>query len=153
MHHKVLFTRGFGLIEIVVGVSLLTTVFVGMFGVLQLGTRLATDNKARTGALALGIERMEYIRSLNYSDIGVVGGNPSGSLVVNESLTLNTIEYIRRTYIIYIDDPKDGTGGSDSNGITNDYKKVKIEVSWVGPKNRARSSSLVSNITPLGIEE
>ena len=136
----------------VVGVAILTTVFVGMFGVLQLGTRLATDNKARTGALALALERMEYIRSLPYSNVGTVGGDPSGSLATSESLEINNITYTRTTYIVYVDDPKDGTGASDANGVTDDYKRVKVSVSWEGPK-RTRTSSLVSDIAPLNKEQ
>lgn len=145
-------TRGIGLIEVVVGTALLTIVFVGFFGVLQLGTRLATDNKARTGALSLALERMEYIRSLSYGNIGTVGGDPVGTLIVSEPLTLNGVSYTRRTYIVYVDDAKDGVGGSDTNGITDDYKRAKVEVSWAG-KADTRTSSLVTDITPLGIEQ
>lgn len=152
MKSRVLLIRGAGLLEIIVGVSLLTTVFVGMFGVLQLGTRLATDNKSRTGALALANERIEYIRSLDYDDIGTVGGDPSGLLVVSVPITLNNIAYTQRTYIVYVDDAKDGTGGSDSNGVTDDYKRVKVEVSWVGPKDNTREVELVTDIASLEIE-
>ncbi len=147
-----LLTRGIGLIEVVVATALLTIVFVGFFGVLQLSTRLATDSKSRTSALSLSLERMEYIRSLDYSSVGTVGGNPSGNLAVSESITMNGISYTRRTYIVYIDDPKDGTGGADSNGVTNYYKRVKIETSWQGPKI-TRKSSLVSDVVPLLIEQ
>jgi len=152
MHNRALFNRGVGLVEVVVGTALLTIVFVGFFGVLQLGTRLATDSKSRTGALSLSLERMEYIRSLDYDSIGTVGGDPSGALAVSEDITINGIDYTRRTYIVYIDDAKDGTGGGDTNGITDDYKRVKIEVSWQGPKV-VRKTSLVSDITPLLIEQ
>lgn len=152
MKRSALFSRGLGLIEVVVGIGLLLIVFVGFFGVLQLGTRLATDNKLRTSALSLALERMEYIRSLDYASVGTVGGDPSGALIVSEPVTLNGINYTRRTHIVYIDDPKDGTGGSDSNGITDDYKRVKVEVSWEGQIG-TRTASIVSDITPLGIEE
>ncbi len=145
------YSRGIGLIEVVVGTALLTLIFVGFFGVLQLGTRLATDNKSRTGALALSVERMEYIRSLDYSNIGTVGGDPSGSLEISEILELNGVSYTRRTHIVYVDDPKDGTGGSDSNGVVDDYKRVKVEVSWVG-QTGPRDTVIVSDITPLGVE-
>lgn len=149
---RVLYARGAGLVEVVVGTALLTIVFVGLYGVLQLGTRLATDNKARTGALSLAVERMEYIRSLDYESVGVAGGDPLGSLAASENIALNGIDYTRRTHIVYVDDAKDGTGGSDSNGITDDYKRIKVEVSWVGP-NGSRTSSIVSDMTPLGVEE
>lgn len=152
MKRGVLYIRGAGIIEVVVGSALMALIFVGLFGVLQLGTRLATDNKSRTGALSLALERTEYIRSLEYDSIGTVGGDPSGALVVSEDIFINGITYTRRTYIVYVDDPKDGTGGSDANAITDDYKRVKVEVSWAG-QVETRRVAIVTDITPLGIEE
>lgn len=151
MNARVL-SRGSSLLDVVIGTAILLTAFVGFFGVLQLGTRLATDNKARTGATALAIERMEFIRSLDYASVGTSGGNPSGSLAGSENITLNGISYTRRTHIVWIDDPKDGSGGSDSNGITNDYKRVKVEVTWQG-QTGPRASSIVSDVTPPGVEQ
>ena len=145
-------TRGSGLLEVVVATALLVIVFVGFFGVLLLGTRLATDNKAHTGATALALERVEYIRSLDYNSVGTIGGTPAGSIAPSETITLNGVPYTRRTLIVYVDDPKDGTGGGDANGISNDYKRAKVEVSWSGP-NGTRSVSIVTNVTPPGIEQ
>ena len=152
MKKSVLFSRGIGLLEVVVSIGLLSVVFVGLFGVLQLGTRLATDNKSRTGASALALERMEFIRSLDYDSIGTVGGDPSGLLATSEAITLNGVPYTRRTVIVYVDDPQDGSGGADSNGITDDYKRMKVEVSWTG-KTGARSVSVASDVAPPRIEE
>lgn len=172
-------TRGVGLVEVVVGIGILTIVFVGFFGVLQLGTRLATDNKARTGALALALERMEFLRSLAYEDVGTLDGgdannghgnepdgedegNPGhgGGLGNNyklfsthyEYITLNGVDYTRRTLIAYIDDEGDGTSGQDENHKRDDYKVVRVRVTWESP-NGQREVKIVSNVTPLGIEE
>tara|TARA_B100000745_G_scaffold300372_1_gene254065 strand:+ start:4543 stop:5001 length:459 start_codon:yes stop_codon:yes gene_type:complete len=152
MNRRVLSSQGSGLIEVVVASALLLTVFVGLFTVLQLSTKLATDNKAHTGATALAVERMEYIRSLDYSVVGVVGGDPQGVLEATENITLNTVAYTRDTTIVYVDDEKDGLGGSDVNGISNDYKRVKVEVSWQSPSG-TRSSTIVSDIAGLQIEQ
>jgi len=149
MKNRALFVRGIGLLEVVVASALLVTVFLGLFGVLQLGTRLATDNKSRTGALSLALERMEYIRSLEYESVGTVGGDPLGTLVTSESIMLNGVNYTRRTLVIYVDDPQDGTGGGDSN--SDDYKRIKVEVSWVG-QTGMRITSIVSDITPISSE-
>jgi len=179
MKNRVLLNRGVGLIEVVVGTALLTIVFVGFFGVLQLGTRLATDNKARTGALSLALERMEFLRSLDYDDIGTLdggdtnnghGNEPDGEDEGNpghggglgseydlfsthyEYITLNGIDYTRRTLIAFIDEPADGTSGHDENHKTDDYKVIRVRVTWNGPIGQ-REVKIVSNATPLGIEE
>jgi len=180
MHTRSDLIRGIGLIEVVVGVSLLTIVFVGFFGVLQLGTRLATSNKARTGALSLALERMEFVRSLAYEDVGTIdggdannghgndpdgvdGGNPGqGNSGLGDDLklfsthyeyiTLNGVNYTRRTLVVYIDEEADGTGGQDENHKKDDYKIVKVQVLWDG-HNGQREVTIVSNVTPLGVEE
>ncbi|PCI89595.1 hypothetical protein COB18_03485 [Candidatus Kaiserbacteria bacterium] len=179
MKFRALSTRGTGLIEVVVGAALLVTIFVGFFGVLQLGTRLATDNKSRTGALALASERMEFLRSLDYDDIGTLSdgdgnnghgndpgddpSNPGGGAGVNsdgftlfstyfEDITLNNVNYTRRTMVAYYDDPADGTGGQDENNKKNDYKVMQVSVYWSNP-NGERKVVLVSNAAPIGIEE
>lgn len=139
-------TRGIGLLDVVIGTTLLLVVFVGLFGVLQLGTRMAGDSKARTTALALTLEHMEFIRSLPYTSIGTVGGTPPGSLLASEALTLNNISYTRTTAIRYVDDEKDGIGVSDTNG-SDDYKRVKVVVSWEGPTG-TRETQLVTDIAP-----
>jgi type II secretory pathway pseudopilin PulG len=166
--------RGVTLIDSIVGVAILAIVFVGFLGVLMLGTRLATDNKAHTGALSLALERMEFMRSLAYADIGSLDGgdqnnghgneengydegNPGHSegLGANyelfstyyETIYLNDIEYIRRTMIAFIDDEADGTSGHDDDHETDDYKVIRVSVSWEG-HNGSRAVVLVSNAAP-----
>ena len=143
--------RGAGLIEVVVGAGLMAVVFVGLFGLLQFATRLATDTASRAGATALALERVEYIRSLAYSAVGTVGGTPAAALAASESITLNAVPYTRRTHIVYVDDEADGVGAGDTNGITNDYKRVKVEVSWARGE-LVRNVSIVTDIAPVGVE-
>lgn len=176
---RVLYARGAGLVEVVVGTALLTIVFVGLYGVLQLGTRLATENKARTGALALALERVELLRSLSYDDIGTFdggdannghGNEPDGYDESNpghggglgddfelfsthyESITLNGIDYTRITLVTFIDDEADGTGGGDDNHKKDDYKVIRVRVVWTGP-NGEREVKIVTNAAPPAIEE
>ena len=144
--------KGAGLLEVVVGVGLMAIVFVGLFGLLQFATRLATDNASRAGATALALERIEYIRSLAYTSVGTVGGDPGGALVVSENITLNAVPYTRRTHIVHVDDDADGVGAGDTNGVTDDYKRVKVEVSWTRDE-LVRSVSIVTDITPTGVEQ
>ena len=182
MKRQVLSARGSTLLDIVVGTAILLTVFVGLFGVLQLGPHLATDNKSRTGALALALERIELVRSLDYDDIGTLeggdqnnghGNDPDGSDAGNpgqgeggplgddyellstyyEYITLNGVDYTRRTRVVYHDDAADGIGtGPDENHKIQDYKVVRVSVAWEG-RNEPRVITLVSNFAPQGIEQ
>lgn len=138
--------------DALVGSALLVIVFMGMYAAFQLSIDVVTNNKARAAAIALANERMEYVRSLTYSLVGTSGGIPSGSIAQNESITYNGINFTRRTFIQYADDPVDGTGASDTNGIIADYKIVKIDVYWTS-HNRERHITIVTRVTPTnGVE-
>lgn len=140
--------RGVTLIDTIVGTALMLIVFVGVAAAFKLSVDVVSNNKARAGAIALANERMEYLRSLAYGQVGTVGGIPAGIVAPTETIALNGVQYTRRTYIAYVDDPKDGSGVNDSNAITADYKTAKIEVSW---QRRAtpREIQLVTRIEPL----
>lgn len=143
--------RGVSLLDTLVGVALMMVVFLGIGAAFRLSIDVITNNKARAGAIALANERMEYIRSLSYTQLGTSGGIPSGSLAQNETIQLNGIPYTRRTLIEYADDPKDGTGGADTNSITADYKQVKVDISWYS-RPAIRHITLGSRFSPVGIE-
>lgn len=143
--------RGSTLLDAVVGTALMLVVFVGIAGAFRLAVMAVGNNKARAGAIALANERLEFIRSLSYNAVGTSGGIPSGALAQEESIELNDVDYTRRTFISYEDDPADGLGGADENGIETDYKAVKTEVSWNG-RDGVHTIELVTRVSPIGIE-
>ena len=145
------FKKGSTLLDVIIGSAIMLVVFVGFLSLLQIGTKLSFDNKARISAVSLANERMEYLHSLSYADLGTLHGIPSGDLQQTEQVTLNNITFIRRTLIQYIDDPKDGLGDEDENGITADYKKARVEVSW-SSHSHTKSIVLISNFAPTSIE-
>ena len=141
--------KGFSLLEVIVGTALMLTVFLSVFGVLNAGIKLVGLSKAKAGALALASEQMENIRNRPYGDVGTAGGIPAGDIPQMSTISLNGIEYIRRTLIQYVDSPKDGAGVNDENGIAADYKKIKVEMTW---PSASHPVALVSDIMPKGIE-
>ena len=144
--------RGITLLETVVGAALMLVVFMGIAAAFKLSVDVLTNNKARAGAIALVNERIEYIRSLTYAQLGTAGGIPSGSLAQTESVALNGVSYTRRTLIEYVDDPGDGVGAADSNHITEDYKVAKVDVSW-SSRTGVRHIILVTRVSPTsGVE-
>ncbi|MBI5470645.1 carboxypeptidase regulatory-like domain-containing protein [Candidatus Kaiserbacteria bacterium] len=144
--------RGVSLLDSLVGVFLMLVIFLGIAAAFQLSVDVITNNKARAGAVALANERMEYIRSLAYASLGTSGGIPSGAIPQTETISLNGISYTRRTLIEYVDDAKDGTGASDSNGITADYKQVKVDLAW-SSRAGTRHVTLAARVSPpTGLE-
>jgi type II secretory pathway pseudopilin PulG len=141
----------FTLVEVLVAAGLMAIVFVGLATAFQGVIKLLSENKARSTAIALANERMESIRNLSYEDIGTSGGIPQGEIPQEESTTSNGISFVIKTFIQYIDDSADGLDLQDENGVTSDYKKVRVESSWQGRAGE-KSVILISNFSPQGIE-
>ena len=143
--------RGVTLIDTLVGSALMLLVFLGIAAAFQLSLDVVTNNRIRAGAIALMNERMEYLRSLSYTQIGVEGGIPAGNVPQIETVTWNNVEYTRRTSVLYSDDPEDGLGVADENGIIADYKTIRVEISW-NSRQGERSVNLVGRVSPPGEE-
>jgi hypothetical protein len=143
--------RGATLIDAIVGTALMLLIFIGLFGVIRLAVVSVGLGKAKTGAIALANEQIEYIRSLPYNSVAVLGGIPAGSIPPEESISLNNIVYTRRTFVQFIDHAADGTGPSDTNGIQADFKIAKVSVSWQF-RGSERDVALITNVVPKGIE-
>jgi len=143
--------RGVTLLDVLIGTALMLLIFIGIAGVFQLSIDVITNNRSRAGAIALLNERMEYLRSLSYTQIGVIGGIPAGNVPQEETVPLGDLEYTRRTFVNYTDDPGDGLGENDDNNITADYKTIRVEVIWESRQGE-RSITLVGRVSPVGIE-
>ncbi|MEK7627041.1 MAG: hypothetical protein AAB397_00455, partial [Patescibacteria group bacterium] len=102
------FLTGFTLIESVIGIALMLIVFIGIFGVYQLGFRVVWQSGARITAVSLANQKLELVRNLSYNGVGTLGGIPSGLIPQTEVISRNNIEYTVRTNISYIDDSFDG---------------------------------------------
>lgn len=140
-------TRGASFIDAVVGSAIFVVVALGFLGVLQLSIREATDSKARAGAVLLANERIEEAHSFTYADVGTTTGSPTGLFVSPNTVVLNDVTYTRTVYVVYVDDPKDGVGALDADAATQDYKKIRVTVSWQA-RGITRNVTMVTNIVP-----
>lgn len=143
--------QGFGLVDVVVGVALLLVLFLALFGVLRASLMLSAIAKAKAVAVELGSTQMEYLRGLSYDALGTVGGIPAGLVPHTATTTVDGVSYSVRTLVVYRDDPADGTGAQDGNGITTDFKVARVSVSY-SLNGLEKSIVSVSNFAPPGIE-
>jgi prepilin-type N-terminal cleavage/methylation domain-containing protein len=142
---------GFSLIEILIVISIMVMILGGIFVSFEYALKLIADTRIRTTALSLANDRMELIRSLPYDAVGTIAGIPAGAIPQNRSVNLNGKDFNERVLIQNIDDPADGLGSLDGNGILADYKTVKVEYTWF--INQATSTLfLLSTIVPRSIE-
>ena len=115
------------------------------------GYDLISYNRARTTAKHLATEQIEIIHNLDYNNIGTVGGIPPGIIPQTEEIARNSLAYTVKTTIVYIDDPFDTLAPTDEN--PNDYKKVRVEVTWGGLADSKSPVILSTNIAPQALEE
>lgn len=139
------------LMDVVIGTALLLTVFLALTSLLRTSLVVASLSKNKSVATAIAESQMEYVRSLTYDAVGTVGGIPAGNIPQYSTTTANGLDFVTRTYIEYVDDSADGTEGADENGITTDYKRVKVSVAYTAA-DRAQTIDLISHYAPPGIE-
>ena len=143
--------KGFTLIEALVLLFIFSVVSITFLQTYAVGTHLIIESKNRLGATALANQKMEIIRSLDYSAVGTQSGVPAGDILPNEDISINTTKYTVHTVIQYVDDPFDGRAALGTDTTPNDYKKVHLEVSW-GAGGDNQKVILFANISPNGIE-
>ncbi|MFA5993646.1 MAG: carboxypeptidase-like regulatory domain-containing protein [Parcubacteria group bacterium] len=142
------FNSAFTIIEALLVLFIFSVVTMTFYSVFTLGVNYIFESKSRLGAVSLANEKMEIIRNLKYDDVGIVGGIPSGMLLAEEDVYASKKRYHVKTFVQYIDDPFDGVSPIDL-----DYKRVKVTVSWLGPKGNTSVMSLVSRFVPPGMEQ
>lgn len=140
--------HGLTIVETLIGISLLLVIFLGLFGLIQIGLRMLNQSKARITATALLNQRVELARNLPYNQVGTIGGIPAGTIPETEIIVRNNINYTVKTTVFYIDDPFDGLFPNDS--LAWDYKRIKVKVFWIGIFGG--EVSMLTDIVPKGIE-
>jgi len=144
--------QGFTLVEILVVVLIMAAVFAGFYTTFMVGSRYIIDSKNRLGAIALANEKMEIIRNLSYANVGLLGGIPDGNIPEDEDTTVNGRKFHVHTYVQYIDDSLDGVFPADTNAIPNDYKVVKVSISWSDSTGTTQTVESISRFVPPGLE-
>lgn len=131
--------------EIYIGVIIAVAIFLilsqAIVSLVFSAYDLVVFTRSRTTARFIAEEKIETARSLNFDDVGTVGGIPAGVLEPTEVIERNGLNYTVNTRIDNIDDEFDGLAGTDSNPI--DYKRIRIIVSWGGEGTLSRANSIV----------
>lgn len=152
-HCKCKQVAGFTLIESLIFLFIFAVVTLTFFQTFAYGTTLIQQSKYRLGAVSLANQKMEIVRSLDYDNIGTTTGVPAGDILEDQTVQVNNSLYYVHTFIQYVDNSYDGVlGGSPNDTTPNDYKRVRIEVSW-GNKTDSEKIALFSTFAPSGVEQ
>lgn len=141
---------GFTLIEALIVVFIFSIITLSFYSSMSLGARYIIKSKNNLEAVALAREKMEIVRNLKYDDIGTINGIPNGTIADDEDVLVNGRAYHVRTLVKFDDDAFDGIFPADT--VSNDYKQVRVMVSWQGDVSANNSVSLTSRFVPPGLE-
>jgi len=145
---------GFSLVEVLIALFIVVIAFLSFYKVSTFGTRYIIESKNKLAATAFVNEKMEIVRNLSYDKVGTQGSiDIPGNLPQEESVTANGKTYQVSFDVRYFDDPMDGTmSTSPADLVPNDYKLVKVTVSWTDSSGQSKSVSSSSRFVPPGLE-
>lgn len=133
---KIKSKKGFSLVELVIGTAVFLIIVVSVYNSYVGVFNIVHASRAKIEAVSLINERLEIVRNLPYSSVGIVSGIPSGVLVHSENVIRDSYQYQVLTTVRNFDDPFDGTLGGTPNDLSPaDSKIVEIEVGCTGCKN------------------
>lgn len=149
---KYFLDRGMSLAEALIGIGVFALVSVGIYqayaGIYDV-IKLAQNKLV---AITLANEQFEIIRNLSYSNVGIQGGVPAGSIPYTRNVNRGGIDFTLTTTIRNIDDPFDGTLGGTPNDLSPaDYKLAEVEVACSLCRNFT-PSYFTTTIGPKGLE-
>jgi prepilin-type N-terminal cleavage/methylation domain-containing protein len=123
--------RGFTLVEALLAMVIFVIVATGLAGMLASGINSHGLSRERAQAKENALAQIEYIRRKPYDEVGIVGGNPPGTVTVaeaNKQIGLNTGAAGNNTgtmvtQITYVNDPTPTSYATAAN-----YKRVTVTV-------------------------
>jgi type II secretory pathway pseudopilin PulG len=159
--HRGRSAAAFSLIETVVAMTLFALVGASMMNVLTSATVADGLSRQRSIALELAQQQIEYIRQLNYSDVGTVGGNPPGSVPSSQKKQVLGLSYTLTTRIKFVNDPVPTSIATFANykqvrvivTRTNDGKELARDQTYVSSATRARSGGLDNGVINVTVRD
>jgi len=110
-------------LEVLIGILLLAIVAGGVVEGFAAASSQIGTTRLDVVASKLALQHLEDIRTMSYSSIGTVGGNPTGTIPASQTQTVNGTTYTVQTSVKYVDDP---AGGQPHTYV--DYKSVTVVV-------------------------
>lgn len=114
---------GFAYIEVLVSILILAIVAGAIFQGFAASSTQVGRSRLDSVSSKLAAGALEDARNLSYDDVGVVGGNPPGTIAASVDKVVNGTTYRITTTVVYVDDPAQGRPQTYVN-----YKKVTITV-------------------------
>lgn len=150
---------GYSVVELVVALAVLALIATSVLSLYSVMVQTTFIAKRRAVASNLATNQMEYLKSLPYNSLAVVGGSivATSPLPASFNTTANGVTYVVKTSINYIDDAYDGCrilsacvnkpvpSGAPANDLNPaDYKTIHVSVTTVANMVLAEVDTKVS---------
>jgi len=110
-------------LEVLLGILLLAIVAGGVIEGFAAASSQIGKTRLDVVAAKIAQQHLEDIHNMSYSAVGVVGGNPSGTIPASQTQTVNGTAYTVQTSVKFVDDP---AAGQPHTYV--DYKSVTVVV-------------------------
>ncbi|MEK7636125.1 MAG: carboxypeptidase-like regulatory domain-containing protein [Patescibacteria group bacterium] len=130
-------TRGFTIIEAVIGGALLAIVAIGVYRGYFTISESVRGVKIKNTALSVVNDEIELARNAQFQNVGILGGYPPGQFASSSVVIKNGTQFTVMRTVRNIDDLFDGTIGSTTNNDTApaDYRLFEVEITCANCKN------------------
>ncbi len=143
---------GTTLIETLVAATVFVVFSLAIYQLYSKMVELSVRIRVKTIATQVASEQIEFIRNLQYVDVGTVSGLPSGVVPQTKSVTRSNLTFNVNTTIRNVDLPADGTLGGNPNDLSPaDNKLAVVEVICTSCKNPL-SVEYTTRIAPKSLE-
>ncbi len=133
--------RGTTLIETLVAAAVFVVFSLAIYQLYAKVINLSSRIRTKTVATQIASEQIEFIRNLQYSDVGTTLGIPAGVVPQSKTITRNNVTFTIDTVIRNIDQVADGTLG----GVPNDMSPADNKLASV-------TVTCSSCATPVSVE-
>lgn len=142
--------NGSALLELIISMTILAAMMLSLLPALTFITQATVSTKIRTIGYNVAVKEAEKIKSLNYDDVGVAGGNPAGAVTADKDVRQEGVNFHIKTRIKWVDDSDDNLTPLDQD--PRDYKKITVTASWTFGKI-AKNASISTIISRESMEQ
>lgn len=143
--------KGFTLVEVLIAIAILLIGALAFVPLFVYAGEMAETNNRRLVAASLANSEIERIRALDFTEVGVKGGEPNSTVLgKTDSEIINGVEYHIQRNIAWISEGADCTEDDGSNPLW-DAKYVQIIVSTNAPSNRRTITETMETIISRSI--
>ena len=126
------------MIEVLVSILILAIVAGAIFQGFAASSAQVGKSRLDSVSSKLAAGALEEARNMRYDDVGIVGGNPPGTLSSTVNRVVSGTTFRIDTSVVYVDDPAQGRPQTYVN-----YKKVTISVTPQVPLGTAITASTI----------